>query len=138
MLQWQNSVHKWKKQERIKEVIFSFVYYSADTEIVIYSWDIFVQSRDFIQLVHTHNTVSMWKLCLPVIMIKIYFELSNFWRNYSEMHFILQGIRCFLMMSLLLDSKVFHLSLCSKVWHKGFSIAIPFKGFFYITSIIFK
>lgn len=47
---------------------------------------------------------------ITVIVTNIYFEVSNFWRNYSEIHFILQGIiGCFLLMFLLLDSKAFDL-----------------------------
>lgn len=47
---------------------------------------------------------------ITVIMTNIFFEVSNLQRNYSDIDSILQGITgCFLLMFLLLDTKVFGL-----------------------------
>lgn len=47
---------------------------------------------------------------ITVIMTSTFFEVSKLQRNYSEIYSIIQGIiGCFLLMFLLLESKVFGL-----------------------------
>lgn len=66
------------------------VYCSTDPEVVSSSSPFCIIRRYHIQLSQAHNTVYALKsMFIMVIMANIYFEVSNFWTNYSEIHLIL-------------------------------------------------